>query len=70
MTLEELLQEIGIEKIHLDNFAQNNPRLKYNIVIEHNENFAIDFQNGITQANLIDIDNNEKTITLKYKYKG
>ena len=70
MTLKEFLETIGLHSDECTN--ENNPILKFNIQILHNENYAIEYQLsydkfplGITQAKVIDIDNNEKTITFK-----
>jgi hypothetical protein len=66
MTVEELLNNLGIEKIHLDNFAQNNEYLKYEVLLNiefENEAYEIPERINI-EIESIEIDNKFKTIKL------
>ena len=74
MTLEELLNTIGFHFESNKFERQNNQLLKFNIQIE-DKSEIIFHPNGrkeykTLETKFIDIDNNEQTITLKYKYKG
>lgn len=68
MTLREFIDKLAIDIYHFDKIHTST--LDYELLIEHDKEFVNINHGKTTKANVIDIDNNEKTITLKYKYKG